>query len=71
MCILAELLLELIFYYCEKSAAKSDLLNRLFNTDKRKASISNSVGLDGANEIPQDSMVMSRNQLDLSELHEK
>lgn len=62
MCIVVELLLELLFYYCEKSAAKSDTLNKLFNVERRKVQ-----ALDGL-EVPQDSVIMSKNQLDISEL---
>ncbi len=41
ICIVGEILIELLMYWCEKKTAESDRLARFFNIKKRKTTVDN------------------------------
>lgn len=41
ICVVVEILIELLMYWCEKKTAESDRLARFFNIKKRKTTVDN------------------------------
>lgn len=64
ICITAEVLIELFFYWCERKTAESDRLARFFNIKKRKTTIDNDLSRISNNNLDNSKMKLDPNSND-------